>query len=122
MTRITRMILVLGKSALSVPDTRFSRVSGSTLICIYIYVFIYMCIYRSSNTKYDHGVVAEIFEFHYIITSFQGFYNHLREMQALLSISHNYLQHLKTLKNYIIQMLFFKGKTKIYFVIKQTLL
>ncbi len=25
------MILVLGKSALSVPDTRFSRVSGSTL-------------------------------------------------------------------------------------------
>ncbi len=31
MTRITRMILVLGKSALSVPDTRFSRVSGSTL-------------------------------------------------------------------------------------------
>ncbi len=32
MTRITRMILVLVKSALSVPDTRFSRVSGSTLI------------------------------------------------------------------------------------------
>ncbi len=32
MTRITRMILVLGKSALSVPDTRFSRVSGSTLL------------------------------------------------------------------------------------------
>ncbi len=32
MTRITRMILVLGKSALSVPDTRFSRVSGSTLV------------------------------------------------------------------------------------------
>ena len=29
---ITRIILVLGKSALSVPDTRFSRVSGSTLI------------------------------------------------------------------------------------------
>ncbi len=28
------MILVLGKSALSVPDTRFSRVSGSTLITI----------------------------------------------------------------------------------------
>ncbi len=28
------MILVLGKSALSVPDTRFSRVSGSTLINI----------------------------------------------------------------------------------------
>ncbi len=26
------MILVLGKSALSVPDTRFSRVSGSTLM------------------------------------------------------------------------------------------
>ncbi len=26
------MILVLGKSALSVPDTRFSRVSGSTLV------------------------------------------------------------------------------------------
>ncbi len=26
------MILVLGKSALFVPDTRFSRVSGSTLI------------------------------------------------------------------------------------------
>ncbi len=32
LTRITRMILVLGKSALSVPDTRFSRVSGSTLV------------------------------------------------------------------------------------------
>ncbi len=31
------MILVLGKSALSVPDTRFSRVSGSTLIYIYIF-------------------------------------------------------------------------------------
>ncbi len=29
------MILVLGKSALSVPDTRFSRVSGSTLIDIF---------------------------------------------------------------------------------------
>ncbi len=28
------MILVLGKSALSVPDTRFSRVSGSTLVFI----------------------------------------------------------------------------------------
>ncbi len=26
------MILILGKSALSVPDTRFSRVSGSTLV------------------------------------------------------------------------------------------
>ncbi len=26
------MIFVLGKSALSVPDTRFSRVSGSTLV------------------------------------------------------------------------------------------
>ncbi len=26
------MILVLGKSALSVPDTRFSRVYGSTLV------------------------------------------------------------------------------------------
>ncbi len=32
LTHITRMILVLGKSALSVPDTRFSRVSGSTLV------------------------------------------------------------------------------------------
>ncbi|KAK0149179.1 hypothetical protein N1851_010298 [Merluccius polli] len=32
LTRITRIILVLGKSALSVPDTRFSRVSGSTLV------------------------------------------------------------------------------------------
>ena len=31
LTRITRIILVLGKSALSVPDTRFSRVSGSSL-------------------------------------------------------------------------------------------
>ncbi len=29
------MILVLGKSALSVPDTRFSRVSGSTLVIIH---------------------------------------------------------------------------------------
>ncbi len=32
LTRITRMILVIGKNALSVPDTRFSRVSGSTLV------------------------------------------------------------------------------------------
>jgi len=31
LTRITRIIFVLDKSALSVPDTRFSRVSGSTL-------------------------------------------------------------------------------------------
>ncbi len=36
LTRITRMILVVGKSALSVPDTRFSRVSGSTLVFIKI--------------------------------------------------------------------------------------
>ncbi len=34
------MILVLGKSALSVPDTRFSRVSGSTLI-----ITMYECIF-----------------------------------------------------------------------------
>ncbi len=44
LTRIIRMILVLGKSALSVPDTRFSRVSGSTLIVIKYNIYIY--IYR----------------------------------------------------------------------------
>ncbi|KAK2825130.1 hypothetical protein Q7C36_019057 [Tachysurus vachellii] len=32
LTRITRIILVLGRSALSVPDTRFSRVSSSSLM------------------------------------------------------------------------------------------
>ncbi len=68
------------------------------MVIISVTTSVHICIYRSSNTKYDHGVVSEIFEFHYIITSFQGFYNHLREMQALLSISHNYLQHFKTLK------------------------
>ncbi len=34
------MILVLGKSALSVPDTRFSRVSGSTLVLIQLQAVI----------------------------------------------------------------------------------
>ncbi len=32
------MILVLGKSALSVPDTRFSRVSGSTRLFIVVFL------------------------------------------------------------------------------------
>ena len=36
LTRITHIILVLRKSALSVPDTRFSRVSGSTLLVTYM--------------------------------------------------------------------------------------
>ncbi len=40
LTRITRMILVLGKSALSVPDTRFSRVSGSTLVFILYKLYV----------------------------------------------------------------------------------
>ncbi len=41
------MILVLGKSALSVPDTRFSRVSGSTLVAsvfaaLLLFIFIFL--------------------------------------------------------------------------------
>ncbi len=50
LTRITRMILVLGKSALSVPDTRFSRVSGSTLINILL-VF-HECILQQYKEQY----------------------------------------------------------------------
>ncbi len=41
------MILVLGKSALSVPDTRFSRVSGSTLV---------MMLSRNESTDVCKGI------------------------------------------------------------------
>ena len=36
LTRITRIILVLSKSALSILDARFSRVSSSTLVVIFL--------------------------------------------------------------------------------------
>ncbi len=73
LTRITCMILVLGKSALSVPDnvTRFSRVSGSTLAItlkslMYVHSLFYIYIYIYIYT-YTYTVYMSIYLFVYIL-------------------------------------------------------
>ncbi len=62
------MILVLGKSALSVPDTRFSRVSGSTLVtdfeagkreCEEIEQMFFLIIYILFTTPYNQNIHNE---------------------------------------------------------------
>ncbi len=65
LTRITRMILVLGKSALSVPDTRFSRVSGSTLVCSVFYGGPYS---EPGRVAYNASVLKDCF---YKVEQFQ---------------------------------------------------